>query len=230
VLAVRDLAAGFGVATEELHRGVHASHDLHIHRLVAAGDRLHTTGVVSGVEPRSPGAFVMVRLDTSDAQGRPVATTWHGSLYLGVDVLGPARSIEEAPALPTTPVDGSGAPATGHTTTRHVDAGAAHVYTECARIWNPIHTDPEAAQRAGLPGLILHGTATHALAVSEVVERWAAGDPSRVRRITGRFGAMVEMPSTVRITTWDEGNGVIGLAVANEAGRPAVRDGFVVLG
>ena len=34
-----------------------------------------------------------------------------------------------------------------------------HVYTECARIWNPIHTDLAVARAAGLPGPILHGTA-----------------------------------------------------------------------
>ena len=41
-----------------------------------------------------------------------------------------------------------------------IGAGAAHVYTECARIWNPIHTDTAVTAKAGLPGIILHGTAT----------------------------------------------------------------------
>ena len=47
-----------------------------------------------------------------------------------------------------------------------VGATAAHVYTECARIWNPIHTDVAYARAAGLPDIILHGTATLALSVS----------------------------------------------------------------
>src|SRR5262245_63914545 len=38
-----------------------------------------------------------------------------------------------------------------------------HVYTECARIWNPIHTDLAVVRAAGLSGPILHGTATLAL-------------------------------------------------------------------
>jgi hypothetical protein len=33
-----------------------------------------------------------------------------------------------------------------------LSATAAHVYTECARIWNPIHSDAAVAARAGLPG------------------------------------------------------------------------------
>ena len=35
-----------------------------------------------------------------------------------------------------------------------VAAGAAHIYTECSRIWNPIHTDPRTAARAqGRPAM-----------------------------------------------------------------------------
>jgi acyl dehydratase len=52
--------------------------------------------------------------------------------------------------------------ASGHRST----AEAALVYTECSRIWNPIHTNPAVATRAGLPRPILHGTATLAMAVS----------------------------------------------------------------
>ena len=82
---------------------------------------------------------------------------------------------------------------------RAVAANAAHVYTECSRIWNPIHTDPVAAHRAGLDEIVLHGTATLAMAVTEVVDRRAGGDPTRVRRIRARFGAMVTMPSTIEV-------------------------------
>lgn len=95
---------------------------------------------------------------------------------------------------------------------------------------NPIHTDPVAAKRAGLPEIILHGTATHALGVTRVVDLYAGGDPTLVRRISGRFGGMVLMPSTVVIATREVGNGVIQLAVRSATGAPAVRDGFVVLG
>ena len=52
-----------------------------------------------------------------------------------------------------------------------VPANLALVYTECARIWNPIHTDLAVARGAGLAAPILHGTATLALAVSRAVAR-----------------------------------------------------------
>ena len=66
-------------------RGVHATHDLTIHRRPRPGDHLSTTAVIAAVESRSPGAYVETRFDTVDAAGRPVTTTDYGSLYLGVE-------------------------------------------------------------------------------------------------------------------------------------------------
>src|SRR6202035_3707256 len=80
-----------------------------------------------------------------------------------------------------------------------VPAGMGHIYTECARICNPIHTDAAIARAAGLPAIILHGTATLALAVSRIVEACAQSDPPRVSRVACRFGAMVPMPSTLTL-------------------------------
>jgi acyl dehydratase len=74
-----------------------------------------------------------------------------------------------------------------------------HVYSECARIWNPIHTDIAVARAAGLPGPILHGTATLALAVSRVVARDLDGRADRVARVSARFTGMVTPPCTITV-------------------------------
>jgi acyl dehydratase len=225
VLATRDLARRAGTPLDELRRGVHATHDLHIGRLVRPGDDLTTVATITAVQARPPGAYLVTRLDTTDADGRTVATTWQGSLYLRTAVDGPDREEAAAPAPPPSPE----ADELAVDTRVPVAAGAAHVYTECARIWNPIHTDPVAAHRAGLPGIILHGTATHALAISEAVNRWAGGDPGRVRRVTARFGGMVRLPSTITVSSEYDGGRVVELTVRTETGEPAVRDARLVL-
>jgi acyl dehydratase len=227
VLAARDLAAAAGAPIAELRRGVHANHDLHVHRLVRAGDRLATTATITGVEHRSPGAYLQLRLDTVDQAGEPVATTWQGSLYLGVATEGEDRWTDRPPAHPGAPSDHVGESPREEPVA--IAAGAAHVYTECARIWNPIHTDPDAARRAGLERIILHGTATHALGLTRVVDHYAGGDPGLVRRALGRFGGMVEMPSVVGVVTRRLAPDLVELGVLNTAGQPAVRDGLVVL-
>ncbi|HYR79762.1 MAG TPA: MaoC/PaaZ C-terminal domain-containing protein, partial [Candidatus Dormibacteraeota bacterium] len=116
-----------------------------------------------------------------------------------------------------------------------VPAAMAHVYTECARIFNPIHTDAAVARAAGLPAIILHGTATLSLAVSRIVEARAQSDPNRISRIACRFGAMVTMPSTLTLrifadTARDTASSTgIYFEVLNSEGKLAIRDGFIGL-
>jgi len=114
-----------------------------------------------------------------------------------------------------------------------IDGGLAHIYTECARIYNPIHTDLKVARDAGLPALILHGTATLALAVSHIVESHLGGNPALVARVAGRFNAMVMMPSDISVHAFlgepFEGAEFIHFEVLNQDGHPAISDGAIVV-
>jgi len=171
-------------------RLVHAEHDLVIHRPARAGDRLATTATIRAVAQRKPGAFVVFRFETRDAAGAPVSTTDFGALYRGVAVDGPdAGPIIELPSDRTN-LESIGS--------LDIASNAAHVYTECARIYNPIHTDIAHARSAGLPGIILHGTMTLALSVSKALEAYDT-DPIRVRRVRCRFSGMVLMPGTLQV-------------------------------
>ena len=115
-----------------------------------------------------------------------------------------------------------------------ISAGLAHVYTECARIWNPIHTDRAVALDAGLPDIILHGTATLALAVSQVLRREPAEAARRVRRIACRFTGMVRLPSAITVQGLGETTGmasrVIAFQAMTEDGRPALSKGLIEIG
>ena len=209
-LRARTVADGVGV------RGVHASHDAWIHRLPRAGDRLVTTARVTAVEPRPAGALMTMRFETVDAHGAPVSTTDYGSVYRGVAVDG---ATVDAAARPTPPE-----PALRPLGDIAVAAGLAHVYTECARIWNPIHTDVAVARGAGLPDIILHGTATLALAVSGLVRAVCGGDPRQVRRISGRFTGMVPMPATLTLRAAASPD-VVNFDVLDQSGRAVLRQG-----
>jgi acyl dehydratase len=217
------------MTAEEARRGVHATHDLILHRLVRPPEKLRTRMTIVGVEQRKPGAYQVARLDTIDEAEEPVCTSYYGSILRGVAVAGGDR-IADAPRVPELH---GGARASLAEFGIPIASGLAHVYTECARIWNPIHTDAAVAASAGLPQIILHGTATLALAVSRIVEAEAGGDPRRVARVAGRFGAMVLMPSelTLRVLvheTLADGTGIF-FEVLNAAGEPAIRSGYVGL-
>ena len=179
-------------------RGVHATHDLTIHRPIRPPEKLTTRATVVAIERRKPGAYQLTKLETIDESGAPVCTSMYGSIYRGVDVVGDDKPLVEL-RFATPERDPPKQPRAEAKV--HVPGGLAHTYTECAQIWNPIHTDIKVARDAGLPELILHGTATLALAVSQLVHSETGGDPSRVARIAGRFSGMVLMPSDITVRT-----------------------------
>jgi acyl dehydratase len=189
-----------------------------------------TRAVIAGIERRKPGAFEVTKFETVDEQGAPLCTTYTGNIYRQVEIAG-----DERPATMPVMLSPKTAPARPRAEQRvTVPAGAAHIYTECARIWNPIHTDAKVAAAAGLPAIMLHGTATLALAVSRIIAIEGAGDPACVTEIYGRFGAMVFMPSelSLRVIARERIDGardaIFFEALSSEGGR-AVREGVVIL-
>ncbi|MCP5059717.1 MAG: hypothetical protein GY937_23690 [bacterium] len=211
--------------TADRIRGVHASHDLELHRPVRAGMELTTRATIAKVEARRSGAYLLVKLDTTASDGQPVSTTWYGTLYRGVKVEGGDRSLEGLGEVP--PPAPAGDEAKEHSIP--VAPNAALVYTECARIWNPIHTDSAFARAAGLPEPILHGTATLALAVSRVVAECFGSNAESISRIAARFGAMVRMPSTLSLRIGPVRGDTVRFEVLEPEGGRAIRDGLLTV-
>jgi acyl dehydratase len=200
-------------------RLLHAQHDLTLHRLPRAGETLRVSARIAGAEQRRPGAFVVFRFEARDAANKLVTVTNFGALYRGAEVDASAGERMEDPGNPEGELQEAGSLA--------IPANLAHVYTECARVWNPIHTDVAYARAAGLPGLILHGTATLALSVSRVL-RALGSDPARVRRIRCRFSGMVFMPSTLKVYIAPAG-AEIGFETRDERGEAVIRRGSIAL-
>jgi len=226
-LAVESRARQLG---EEIAlRGVHATHDLVLHRRVRPGDRLRTTASVVAVAPRRAGAYVLTRYATVDADGAPVSVTDYGSVYLGV-ACDPEGDLPPAPSCSDAEPEG----ADTWTTEVPIPATLAHVYTECARIWNPIHTDPAVARQAGLAAILLHGTATLALAVSAALAREPRGAETPVARIRCRFTGMVSLPSRLTVTGGAaraaDGTRVATFRAFTPDGRTALSDGSLAVG
>jgi acyl dehydratase len=204
-------------------RSVHATHHLVIHRSPRAGDRVQTVARVADVQARRSGTLIVTRLVTTDAAGAPVTTTDYGSVYRDVSMTGVSRpEPSRAKAVPSEGASGLAGAATGWQELVAVPATLALVYTECARIWNPIHTDVAVARAAGLPAPILHGTATLALALSRALGHDGLGDPSAVAEVSARFTGMVAMPSTLTVRGRDHQDDGIGFDVVDEAGAPVL--------
>lgn len=221
ILEVRHGSGTEHMTSAEQARAVHGEHDLHLFRPLSPGLELTTVATVIAVEARLPGVTLVKRIDTVDAQDRLVCRTYQSTLYRGVALAGASSSLDAAPAWPAT----LGDPA--RYLPLSIPRGAAHVYTECARIWNPIHTDIAHARAAGLPDIILHGTATLARAVSLLIDRCLNGEPDRVRRVGCRFSGMVRMPSALVVRIDGIRARLITFSVFDGGGAEVISRGFI---
>jgi acyl dehydratase len=93
-------------------------------------------------------------------------------------------------------------------------------YAEASGDQNPIHLDSDFARSVGLPGLIAHGMLQMGILATVAAEE--AGGPSRLRRISVRFAAMVVPGDTVTFTASRAAGDRLELAAVNEKGEPVL--------
>lgn len=211
-------ADGTGLDRDERRRGIHIGHDLLLASPPPTAGAVHLTARTVAVGRRRAGATHTVEF-TASIDTITVWRTRMTSLYLGVGLRGEPTAIDtDWPASGSAVPGDSGPQLTEPTLVRSIDA---HVYSECARIWNPIHTDMAVAQAAGLAAPILHGTATLARAVS-ISSRLVNVPLDAITRVEAEFSGQVELGTslTIRVRRSDAGT------VWFDAVRP---DGAVVL-
>jgi len=219
-----------GLTGAEAVRGVHYSYDVTLHRPISPDHRVTTVSEVVAVTWHRAGSLLTTRIEGSD-DGGPLWTSRTDTLLRQVELHGEETVLQGTlAALPGNDAVSDGVRSSA---TVSVAPTLGHVYSECARIWNPIHTDPRVAAGAGLPSVILHGTASLGLAVSKVLDLAGVEDPGMVSRIAGRFGAMVPMPSvlTVRLLSRAvaETCETVQFDLVTSSGSPAVRSGVLVV-
>jgi acyl dehydratase len=144
-------------------------------------------------------------------------------MYRGVELVGDGGQLASGPDAPELPADWSASQAS----TVSISREAPHVYTECAQIWNPIHTEREVALAAGLPDIILHGTATWALAERELRRAYYPGRPQVLKRLCGRFSAMVIPGTDISVDHSLVRDGCVVFRVTNADGEEAISGGFI---
>jgi len=199
---------------------VHAGEHLLFHRPVKADDKLTLSGEVVALLPGKAGTRLVLRSDAADAKGEPVFTEYGIVLFRGVscerevgaDNLPPVPVLADVEPLWDIAID--------------VAPKLSYIYDGCSDIVFPIHTSPAFAQMVGLPGIILQGTATLALAARELVDRELDGDPARLRAIACSFRAMVLPGTTIRLQLLKRENDALGYCVLNAEGQVALQDGY----
>ena len=214
---------------EWLGYGVHYRESLQWHRPMVAGDRLVIRGKIVAAVPHRSGTYVGMRYDAEDSGGGRVFTEHFGWVYRGIVCADSGRGADEIPQSPEIPQD----TAPVWETEIPIDSQLAHVYDGCANIHNPIHTSRRFARAVGLPEPILHGTATLAMAVRELVNREARGDPGRLRVLDCRFTSMVLMGTSIRVQLLAKSNTPsateLFFQVLTPSGQKAISKGYTAL-
>lgn len=212
-----------GLSAEEAGRAVHAGQATRFCRVLRAGEKVKVSGQITGVRNTRAGALVSTTLKTTGLDDSDVITeSVSEAIYRGVAYEGdPAAPPDVSAAAKVTPI--------GYETETPIalDRVFPHIYSECASIWNPIHTERRVALAQGLPDIIVHGTALWALAWRHLNE--ASGN---VERLEGQFSAMVIAGTGVVLKRSHIGPGsqTVRFRLDNDAGAPAISSGYAQLG
>jgi acyl dehydratase len=214
---------------ELLFTQVHYTEHLVFHRLLRPGDHLTVQGKIAAVLPHRAGTQVVICFEASDRKGQKVFTEHTGALLRGVSCTEGGQGQEDLPAVPFAPE----ADRPLWETTLPIDPLRPFLYDGCANIFFPLHTSRSFARQVGLPGIILQGTATLALAAREILDREAGKDPRRLRTFSGRFTGMVLPGTSIRVglvgkTPRTDGTD-LHFVVHNGEGQQAISKGYAFI-
>jgi acyl dehydratase len=205
---------------------VHYTEHLILHRLIHPGDNLQLTGEIAAILPHRSGTHAVMKLSATDENNAPVFTEYIGAMLRGVECLGEAGR-QSLPALPD--FDSDATPT--WSCQNKIDPLMPYLYDGCTHIEFPIHTSPKFAEDVGLPGIILQGTATLGLAVQEMVNQEAGGDPHRIQEIACKFTGMVKPGTAIEIcclgTKDHPHHKDIFFNVLNAKNKQAIRSGYL---
>lgn len=114
------------------------------------------------------------------------------------------------------------------TTTYTVADNQALIY-RLSGDYNPLHSDPSFAKRAGMESPILHGLCTFGFAGRAVLDA-AGGDPSKIASIGARFASPVWPGDTLHIDVWESGGPTVQFRVRGRNDKVVLSGGTARLG
>ncbi|MFD5709034.1 MaoC/PaaZ C-terminal domain-containing protein [Streptomyces pharetrae] len=202
----------------DLARVLHGGQSLTLHRPLPAEGTATATDRIAAVYDKGKAAVLVMRTDVADAEG----PLWTGDTQIYVRGEG-GWGGDRGPATRREPP--AGAP--DRTVERPVREDQALLYRLCGD-WNPLHADPEFAERAGFDRPILHGLCTYGITLKAVVDTLLAGDVARVRGYAARFAGVVYPGETLRVRMWREDGEIrVDVSAVERGDAPVLADAGV---
>jgi acyl dehydratase len=214
--------ASRSVASDEARtRVVHYEQDMLIHRPIEAGMTLVSRATPVPQLGRPNGSSLVIRTETRTDDGELVNEQYVTEFFRGVEA---EQSVGERP--PDHRLEADGDPLAEITYPIADDQPAR--YAAASGDDFAIHLDDEFARKVGLPGRIVHGLCTMALAGRAVLEAAGVDDPRSVRRLAVRFSAPLFPGETVTTRVW-RANGSFAFESLNGDGKAVIKDGLTEL-
>lgn len=187
-------------------KAVHGEQDVRVFRLLPTEGLLRAKTRITRVQDKGPGrgALIEQARNIRDAAGELLASVRHITFARGDGGYSQgARCSDDAPeSLPEIP---------NRTPDAEVRLGsvpqAALIY-RLSGDYNPLHSDPDVAARAGFHKPILHGLCTYGMAAHVVLRHYCDYDPARLKRMAVRFSSPVFPGETLRFQLWQAQGGV----------------------
>ena len=226
---ITDYLEAQGFPQYVLFTQVHYSEHLSIHRPVTPGSNLKIRGAIAAIMPHRAGTYVITRFDAHDADGNQVFTEHIGAMMRGVECADEGLGGESVPSVPKQLKESAAL----WESVIPIGPLAPFIYDGCTNIHFPIHTSVKFAHQVGLPGIIHQGTATLAVAVHNILNKEAGGDPHPLATVYCRFSGMVLPGSAIRVRLTGK-NQVSGgtdlfFTVLNAEEKRAINDGYIRL-
>ena len=202
---------------------VHGEQKVELHRpLPSSGTFTASTRTVGAFDKgESKGAVLVNETVWTDETGAKVATLT-GSTFARADggFGGPSEGAPEPHMAPDRTPD-----LTVELTTRPDQALLYRLNGDR----NPLHADPESAQRSGFPRPILHGLCTFGLTCRAVLQAITDYDPEPILSHQVRFSAPVFPGETLSVDLWRDGKAISFEARIAARNVTVIKNGLCVL-
>jgi acyl dehydratase len=217
------------IPLEVLVTQVHYTEHLIFHHQIRPDGKLTVKGRIVAILPHRAGTHIVVRFQAFDQAQELVFTEFNGAMLRGVHCGGAGQKAENYPVIP----ESRDALQRRWEKTITIDPLLPFIYDGCTNIVFPIHTSKKFARQVGLPDIILQGTATLALAVRELIQREAEGQPLRLKEIYCRFSGMVLPGSNITLQVYEalagQNSGRSYFDVLNQKGEKVLSHGYALI-
>lgn len=195
---------------------VHGSQEVLLHKPIPASGSATTTVKIIELQDKGSAAVIIEEFTTVDDAGEPLWTARSSIFAKGAGGFGGERGNSDKVAYPDREPD--------HVIETTTLPQQALLYRLCGDR-NPLHSDPEFAEKSGFPRPILHGLCTYGTVCRAVVDTLLDGDVNRVERFGAKFTGVVFPGETLRIRVWQDGSRLlIKATVADRDDAPALGD------